>query len=94
MNKIIVSGNLGADAKFVKSEKSNFISFQVATGGDDPDWIDCSMNVKGDEDPKVLTHLKKGKKVLLTGKPYAKLMTGGEEPTAKQCMFVNNLELL
>lgn len=94
MLKMIVTGNLGDDAKFVKTEKNKFISFQLASGGDKPDWVDCSLNIKGDDEPKILEHLKKGKKVLCEGKPYAKVSVYENETRAKQCLFINTIELL
>jgi len=75
MINLTITGNLGADAKLVQTEKSAFISFSVAElGSDNPQWIECTKNVtlKEGQEPKLLELLKKGTTVYLSGRPHAK----------------------
>jgi hypothetical protein len=74
MNTLIFSGKLIADARTVKGEKGNFISFTLyETGkGKDAPKVDVTQNFKGDI-PSIVEHLKKFTTVVITGTPYAKL---------------------
>ncbi|MDR1592771.1 MAG: hypothetical protein LBS16_07850 [Prevotellaceae bacterium] len=74
MNNLVFSGKIIADARVVKSEKGNFISFTLyETGkGKDAPKVDVTQNFKGDT-PSIVEHLKKFATVIITGTPYAKL---------------------
>jgi hypothetical protein len=73
MNTLIFSGKLITDARTVKSEKGNFISFTLyETGkGKDAPKVDVTQNFNG-ETPSIVEHLKKFTTVVITGTPYAK----------------------
>jgi hypothetical protein len=74
MNNLVFSGKIIADARVVKGEKGNFISFTLyETGkGKDAPKLDVTQNFKGDT-PSIVEHLKKFATVIITGTPYAKL---------------------
>jgi hypothetical protein len=74
MNNLIFSGKLVADARTVKTDKNNFISFTLyETGkGKDAPKVDVTQNFKG-EIPSIVEHLKKFTTVIITGTPYAKI---------------------
>jgi len=82
MNNIIFSGKLIADARVVKSEKGNFISFTLyeTNKGKDAPKLDVTQNFKGDT-PSIVEHLKKFATVIITGTPYAKIGKDRDEHT-------------
>lgn len=95
MNKLIISGNLGADARVITPQNGNaFIAFSVAERGDgnDPVWVECTLSVK-DPKPKILEHLKKGKKVVVSGRAYAKVFDKGGTSVPQLAMFIDELDL-
>ena len=74
MNTLLFSGKLIADARTVKGEKGNFISFTLyETGkGKGAPKVDVTQNFKG-EPPSIVEHLKKFTTVIISGTPYAKI---------------------
>lgn len=66
MRKIQIIGNLGKDAEIKVTEKSNFITFSVATSRYAQDkvlWITCNKN----RSTELAQYLKKGTKVFVSG---------------------------
>lgn len=95
MNKLIITGNLGADARLITPAGGKpFISFSIAESSD-PDrtiWVECTLSVK-DPKPKILEYLKKAKKVVVSGRAYAKVFNSANGPVPQLAMFVDELDL-
>lgn len=83
MNRYIFTGNLGADATITKvSEDTEAVNFNVGITEKWTDsagvkqekttWASCSWFRKTGDSVKVVEYLKKGTKVLCTGKPSAR----------------------
>lgn len=79
MQKIIVTGNLGADAVVQNYQGNSFVAFRIAstekfnnngTQESRTTWYDCTWNRT---DSKVLPFLKKGQKLLIIGRPSYRL---------------------
>ena len=68
IEKIIITGNVTADAKVIINEKGRFTSFTVACNISKDEANFYSVAVSGDNITKYLT---KGKKVAVTGNPSA-----------------------
>ena len=97
MNTIIFSGKLLADARFVKSDRGNFISFslfEIGKGHDAPK-LDVTQNTKGEEEPKIMDYLKKFTTVIVTGTPYAKMGKNQENQSVPAlCAFADKIEIV
>lgn len=79
MQKIIVTGNLGADATVQTYQTNSFVAFRIAAtekfnnnGAQESrtTWYDCTWNKT---DSKLLEYLKKGQKLLVIGRPTFRL---------------------
>ena len=79
MQKIIVTGNLGADAIVQNYQGNQFVAFRIAatekfnnngTLESRTTWYDCTWNRT---DSKLLPYLKKGQKLLVIGRPSYRL---------------------
>lgn len=79
MQKIIVTGNLGADAIVQNYQGNSFVAFRIAatekfnnngTQESRTTWYDCTWNKS---DSKLLEYLKKGQKLLVIGRPSYRL---------------------
>lgn len=75
MQRVIVTGNLGADATIQNYQGNQFMTMRVAatdkftSNGNQETittWYDCTWNKA---DSKLLPYLKKGQKVLIIGRP-------------------------
>lgn len=93
MNRITFSGNLGSDARLINTQEGKaFIAFAVADKGENPIWAECTKSVTGQ--PAILPYLTKGKRVLVTGRAYAKSFQKENGETVPQlCIFVDEIEL-
>jgi hypothetical protein len=96
MNTIIFSGKLIADARFVTSEKGNFISFTLFENGKGADApkLDVTQNIKGSEAPKIVDYLKKFATVIVTGTPYAKTSVKDNQSLPVLCAFADKIEIV
>lgn len=101
MQKIIVLGNLGADATKVNYQTKEFISFRVAcsekftANGNEQTittWYDCTLN---NTSSGVIPFLKKGQKVLVMGRPRYSLYDSAvhRQKMLSINVFVESVEL-
>lgn len=101
MQKILILGNIGADAVRQNYQGKQFISFRVACTekftangqvNEQTQWYDCSLN---NADAKIFDYLKKGQKVFITGRPRYSIY----DSQAHRCkmiavnVFVESIEL-
>jgi len=99
MNTLIFTGKLIADAKFVASEKGNFISFTLfETGGkkEDSTLLECTYNWNTAEEgaQSFLSIMKKFASLTVTGTPYAKLGRDKDgNPKAVFCSFIDRVQI-
>lgn len=96
MNHILFSGKLLADAKVVKGDKGNFISFTLVESGKGENLpiLEVTQNFKGNE-PTLFSYLKKFAKVIVTGTPYAKAGRNREkENVPVLAAFADRIEIV
>jgi hypothetical protein len=97
MNTINFSGKLIADARFVKSEKGNFLSFTLFENGkgSDAPKLDVTQNIKGNDAPSIIDFLKQFATVIVTGTPYAKMGKDREgHPIPVLAAFADKIEIV
>jgi len=99
MKKIIVTGNVGADAEKKASQNGEvFATFSigVAVGTKQlpkTEWVNVSVNGKLVD--VVLNYVKKGTKLLIEGNPVAKAYTNkSNEAVANITVYAHNIEFL
>lgn len=101
MQKVIILGNLGADAQKVQYQTKEFISFRVAcsekftsNGSEQVNttWYDCTLN---NPQSGVIPFLKKGQKVLVIGRPRFSLYDSAvhRQKMLSINVFVESVEL-
>lgn len=102
MLKILITGNLGQDAKISQLQNGDsIIGFSVAhtsktaNGESKTTWVNCNKYVKQGGSTAVAQYLVKGQKVLVEGMPYINEYTGqdGGKVSSLACR-VYELELL
>jgi single-strand DNA-binding protein len=102
MLKILITGNLGQDAKISQLQNGDsIIGFSVAhtskaaNGESKTTWINCNKYVKQGGSTAVAQYLVKGQKVLIEGMPYINEYNGqdGNKISSLACR-VYELELL
>lgn len=101
MEKILLIGNLGADATVQDWQGNRFLSFRIGcsrkftSNGQAVNvttWYDCTYN---NADTKVLPYLKKGVKVFVTGQPTYRIYDSAvhHAKMVGVSVFVNEIEL-
>lgn len=102
MLKMLITGNLGQDAKISQLQNGDsIIGFSVAhtskaaNGESKTTWVNCNKYVKQGGSTAVAQYLVKGQKVLVEGMPYINEYTGqdGGKVSSLACR-VYELELL
>lgn len=106
MFNLVFAGHLTADATFKKFEDKAVVNFNVAvnfpTGKkdsngnyiDEVEFFQCSKWFKSTEEPKVLEHLKKGKKVIVEARRIqASIYEKEGQSKVNLSVIVDNLEL-
>lgn len=102
MLKMLITGNLGQDAKISQLQNGDsIIGFSVAhttktaNGESKTTWVNCNKYVKQGGSTAVAQYLTKGQKVLVEGMPYINEYTGqdGNKISSLACR-VYELELL
>lgn len=102
MLKMIITGNLGQDAKISQLQNGDsIIGFSVAhtskaaNGESKTTWVNCNKYVKQGGSTAVAQYLTKGQKVLVEGMPYLNEYVGqdGAKISSLSCR-VYELELL
>lgn len=97
MIELQIIGNLGKDAEMKTISGNNYASFSVAitekrNGQDVTTWVSC---MKMDKDGNLTKYLKKGKKVLLRGRPSVGAYTNQRgEMKADITLWANDLVFL
>ncbi len=91
MQKVLLIGNLGNDARVVPGKTNDFISFSVACnrnkeGENIVQWYNCTYNAKSF---KIAEYLKKGTQVFIEGFPVPEVYEG----KASIKIFVNEIHL-
>lgn len=106
MLDLTIIGNLGADAVVKAANGCSFISFRVAhtdawTDGNgvehsETSWVDCAMNFRAGEQPRIFCYLKKGQRVYVRGPLSLRTYSSKKDRCIKagaQCA-VRQIELL
>lgn len=102
MLKILITGNLGQDAKISQLQNGDsIIGFSVAhtskaaNGESKTTWINCNKYVKQGGSTAVAQYLVKGQKVLIEGMPYINEYNGQDKnKISSLACRVYELELL
>ncbi len=88
MLKLLLSGNIGADATVNEAANGKAINFNVAVSKDyknskgekveRTEWVKAVIWKRKDQDTKIAEYLKKGTKVLIEGEPFSTGYQGKE----------------
>ena len=94
MEKLTITGNLGADVEVKQFDKRVVLNFSVAVRKKElTHWYRCAYWRNAGQDA-VKDFLRKGQKVLIEGTPEVRIYEKGREPVATIDVEVNYLELL
>lgn len=94
MEKIMITGNLGADVEVKEFDKRVVLNFSVAVRKKETTrWYRCAYWRNAGQDA-VKEFLKKGQKVLIEGTPDVRIYQKDGQPVATIDVEVNYLELL
>lgn len=103
MIKLSIIGNLGADAEVKNQDGRSYVSFRVAhserrqqadgTTKETTLWVSCTINGDGG---RLLTYLKKGTKVFVSGDADVRLYNSSKDHCLKAGLncFVRDIELI
>lgn len=103
MIKLSIIGNLGADAEVKNQDGRSYVSFRVAhserrqqadgTTKETTLWVSCTINGDGG---RLLTYLKKGTKVFVSGDADVRLYNSSKDKCLKAGLncFVRDIELI
>jgi single-strand DNA-binding protein len=94
MEKIMITGNLGADVEVKEFDKRVVLNFSVAVRKKEiTHWYRCAYWRNAGQDA-VKDFLRKGQKVLIEGTPDVRIYQKDGQPVATIDVEVNYLELL